>query len=188
VSDILDLYAAAGLTEIDLPSGFGARVRVPQPKDLIVRGILPTDLVEAVLAYTAAGKSMDNVGTEDPALALQLEASLRSVMADMIRQLRRPSAANTWEPVVIAAEQFATVVPREDQQAYETIALSAISGDAERGAGPDPLATFRRGADGNAAGADGGTVQPAPVDASGPAPAVGRAARRSRPRRAPQRG
>jgi hypothetical protein len=181
---VLDLWAAAGLTEVPLPSGFTARIRIPQPKDLIVSGILPTDLVAAVLAYTRAGKSMDTVGEEDPELARQLEASLRSVMASMVRQLRRPSG-ETWEPVTIDAARLA-MLPVEDQAKLEELALSAISGDDERGAGPDALATFRDQPDGNAGRTDGAAVPPAALDA--PVRVVGRPARKPRARRAPQRG
>lgn len=182
--DVLDLWAAAGLDEVPLPSGFTARVRIPQPKDLIVSGILPTDLVSAVLAYTRAEKSMDNVGEEDPELARQLESSLRSVMANMVRQLRRPGG-DTWEPVTVDAARLA-MLPTEDQAKLEEVALSAISGDDERGAGSDALATFRDNPDGTAGRPDGTPVQPAAVGA--PGGVVDRPARRSRARRAPERG
>jgi hypothetical protein len=177
---IIDAWSATGLEAIELPSGYAVRVRKPEPKDVIVRGILPADLVDAVIAYVGSGASWDDVGEKDPAFAIKLASTMANVAADMVRQIRAPGT-DAWVPADLDVERF-TMLPDGDKQALLAIANAAISGEADGGPGDDALRTFRgAGTGGLGLGQDRRKVRNTAIRPRRDKPAVGGA--KVRPRR-----
>lgn len=196
----LDEWASVGLTDVTLPSGYQVRIRVPEPRDLIVRGLLPPQLIGAVLEREAT-VGMAGVSSDDPELTTSLLQAMTTLAADMIRQARK-SADEDWRPVTVTPERFG-MLPDADREMLQDLAMSNLGADEANAADPDAAARakregaagtvdayagFRDGPDGDAGRPGGADVRPASVDADRPSPAAGRTGDRRGARRASRKG
>lgn len=198
VDALLDDWAAVGLSEVTLPSGYQVRLRLPEPKDLIVRGLLPPSLVVEVLAHESV-----EAAVKDPDLAARMAQALRTLAADTIRQARR-SVDEPWHPVTVTPERF-DMLPDADKEMVQELAASTLSAAEANDVGADPdtaartareeaagtvdaYAEFRDRTDGPARGQRRTDVRPAPVEPDRAAAAPRRAADRPRSGRASRKG
>lgn len=192
--DFISDWAATGLTLVVVPSGRQLRLRLPEPRDLIVRGVLPSELIEAVLANPDADWS--KLGEGDQALAVQMVESMNLLAADSIRQGRRTDA-DEWEAITVPLATYMKL-PDEDREFIEAKILgnlpeaSATTPEGERDAREEAAATvdgyreFRDEHGRPARRKSGGKVRPASLDDDRPAAADGSAGDRPRADRAPR--
>lgn len=194
MDDLLEQWAAAGLTEVTLPSGYQVRLRLPEPRDLVSRGLLPTQLIAEVLAQDEAG-GIANVGRDNPELAVRLAASMQTMAADAIRQARR-SEADEWRQVTVTPERYG-LLPDADRERVEglvTATLGEATGEDARATREEAAATvvgyreFRDEPGRNARRPRRGAVRPAAVEDAAAGAADGGAGGRPRARRAPRKG
>lgn len=196
----LDEWASVGLTDVTLPSGYQVRVRLPEPRDLIVRGLLPPQLIGAVLEREAA-VGMAGVSTDDPELTSSLLQAMTTLAADMIRQARK-TTADEWHQVTVTPAVFG-MLPDADRETLQDLAMSNLGADEVNATDPDAAARakregaagtvdayagFRDGPDGDAGRPGGADVRPAPVDADRAGAAAGRPGDRRGARRASRKG
>lgn len=196
MGDFVSEWAGAGLTEVALPSGVRVRLRLPEPRDLIVRGLLPTDLIAAVLAKPDA--NWGAVADERPELAAQMAESMNVMAADSIRQGRR-TEADEWEAITVSLETYLKL-PDDDRELIEAKILANLPDEPTDTASPEAARAAREEAAGTVDGyrefrdkpgrADRrkgrGAVRPAAVDDDRTAAPDGGAGPGPRTRRAPR--
>jgi len=162
----LDAWEADGLVELDLTNGRRVRVAPGSMAALLVTGLLPQPLVEAVLSG----------GTEnritDPRVGFELVGRSMALAAGAVRAVWHEGA---WVPVALTVERYGRL-PLADQVQISRVALGPELG----GLGYD-LGTFPDDLAGDAPGGNGAEVRPASVEPAGP----NRATRRARPRPGP---
>lgn len=122
MADFLSEWAAADLTEVTLPSGRQVRLRLPEPRDLIVRGILPSTLIQAVMAEPST--TFDNIGEENPELYEELVSSMKILAADAIRQGRR-TPDDEWEAIVVPVSTY-VLLPEPDRELIESMVVGRL--------------------------------------------------------------
>jgi hypothetical protein len=195
VGDFVSDWTGAGLTEVALPSGVQVRLRLPEPRDLIVRGLLPSELIQAVLEKPDVDWSA--VAEDNAELTTQMASAMNTLAADSIRQGRR-TATDEWEAVTVPVETYLRL-PDDDRELIEAKILANLPGE-PAGATPEAARAAREEAAGTVDGyrefrdesgrADRrkgrGAVRPAAVDADRTAAPDGGAGARPRARRAPR--
>lgn len=190
---LVDAWTSSGLSTHVLPSGFQVRLRLPQPRDLIVRGILAPPLVKAVIERGASGAGFEQVAQEDPELTAKLLEAMRTLAADSIRQARK-SDDEPWHPVTVSPQQYG-MIPDEDQDVIEGLVMGAIETTADTREGREEAAgtvnayaDFRDRPNRAARRAGRKDVRAAAIDDDRAAPSDRGPQRRSRARHAPREG
>lgn len=189
-----DRWAAAGLTEVTLPSGFKVQLSAYGAVDLATRGIFPSDLILAIAAAEGDQARDAEVmrALADPEAGKALIRGMRIAAADSVRAVWDESAKPpAWEPVTITVEDLdsgtfdprdvealidivtSKATPREITAATEALGGAIDQAEADRIKREEAAATvigltpFRDDDGRDAAGADGGTVPAAAVRPAG---------------------
>lgn len=182
---ILRAWQEAGLVEVDLPSGFRVRIRPVSPSQLITGGLLPYELIGALVAAEDQGTkpSAEVIGMA----TLAYLGKEHELAAHSVRDILGPDG---WERIEVTAAAFVDgTFPPDDVEAITDAAMARIRTVAEsEGVETSDLATFRDERSGDVDRPDGGEVRAAPVVARRDRRTADRAAARRGDRLSPRPG
>jgi hypothetical protein len=144
----LDRWAAAGLVEVTLPSGFRVRILPVTPSALVMFGLAPS-IVGDVLGMADAPAPEIEARLGQTALDIALRA-VKDVWDD---------EAGEWMPVTLTAAVVARgAFPPEDLDRIMETSLAPLEAAGEGPVSLDDLRTFRDERPGHGPGTDGGTL------------------------------
>jgi hypothetical protein len=159
---ILRAWQEAGLVEVDLPSGFRVRIRPVSPSQLITGGLLPYELIGALVAAEDQGAkpSAEVIGMA----TLAYLGKEHELAAHSVRDIWNGDA---WERIEIPVTAFVDgTFPPDDVELITETAMSRIRMQAEQeGVDTSDLGTFPDQRPGDVDRPDGGEVRPTPLDA-----------------------
>ncbi|MBA2439582.1 MAG: hypothetical protein H0V50_02780 [Thermoleophilaceae bacterium] len=114
---VIELWAKGGLVEVILPSGLRIKGKLPLTQEMVVRQLVDTQLISAVVALEERG-----VETYDDDERVTWLAWQRAKAAAYIREAYNP-ATEKWESAVVTPAMLGNGVPPDDVDALENIIL-----------------------------------------------------------------
>lgn len=128
---VLDRWLAGGQRPVLLPSGTAFRIRIPDAEELIIRGLVPSDLREIALKFGASSVTPETLDTESLSLLLRF---MRTMVAHSLKSIwSGPTSPQTfaelmaadapWEPIsVMLADLEEGTIDGDDYAALQGIA------------------------------------------------------------------
>jgi hypothetical protein len=167
VSSALDQWAAAGLSEVTLPSGTRVKVALVSLQSMLRDGTVPQDLRALVLSAVVDGKAPATETEADRLLILHLQDAQTAASVRFICQ------AGEWQPVALSdlsglptadVEALQAINFRRMTPAEVTAASEGLTAAQEEAA--ETLTAWRQFRDGTGEpdrGGDGEPVRPTPI-------------------------